>query len=95
MGKILKTHEFHCFFSRVFMAKHTDGHQVALKKVILKEETKDKKEKNRDGVRVPWFSFRQFPITTMRELDILKSMNHPNIIRLEGIVSFSESIYIC
>ncbi|KAJ1344485.1 hypothetical protein BSLG_000009 [Batrachochytrium salamandrivorans] len=52
---------------------------VALKKIFLKEDDKGK-DKNRGG----------FPITAIREIEILKSLKHKNIVDLQAMVSFSE-----
>lgn len=51
---------------------------VALKKLYLKEDERGK-EKNRDG----------FPITAIREIEILKSLKHPNIVELMGLISYA------
>jgi serine/threonine protein kinase len=48
---------------------------VALKKLYLKEDVKGN-EKNRDG----------FPITGIREIEILRSLRHRNIVELEAMV---------
>jgi hypothetical protein len=57
------------------------GELVALKKLYLKEDDKGK-EKNRDG----------FPITAIREIEILRSLSHPNIVELQAMISFCSCI---
>ncbi|KAJ3360053.1 kinase subunit of RNA polymerase II carboxy-terminal domain kinase I [Kappamyces sp. JEL0680] len=68
-------------YGQVFKAqnKKTGGY-VALKKLYLKEDDKGK-EKNRDG----------FPITSIREIEILRSLNHENVVKLQAIISHSTS----
>ncbi|KAI8925355.1 kinase-like domain-containing protein [Entophlyctis helioformis] len=66
-------------YGKVFKATHrTSGQLVALKKIFLKEDDKGK-EKNKSG----------FPITTIREIEILRAIRHPNIVDLQGMISFS------
>ena len=48
---------------------------VALKKMVLKEEEKGK-DKHKDG----------FPITSIREIRILRKLSHPNIVELLSMV---------
>jgi serine/threonine protein kinase len=67
-------------YGQVFKAKHKSSLRfVALKKLYLKEDDKGK-EKNRDG----------FPITGIREIEILRSLKHPNIVELQAMVSISS-----
>nr|KAJ3417732.1 hypothetical protein HK105_000863 [Polyrhizophydium stewartii] len=67
-------------YGKVFKARRRKtGDLVALKKIYLKEDDKGK-DKNRSG----------FPITTIREIEILRSLRHKNIVELQGMVSFSE-----
>lgn len=69
-------------YGKVFKAtRKSTRAPVALKKLYLKEDDKGEK-KNRDG----------FPITAIREIEILKSLRHPNVITLEGMISFSTGI---
>lgn len=65
-------------YGKVYKAKKKDGTLIALKKLFIKEDDKGEK-KNREG----------FPITAIREIEILKSLNHPNIVALQGMISFS------
>jgi CTD kinase subunit alpha len=68
-------------YGQVFKAKDkTSLDFVALKKLYLKEDDRGK-EKNRDG----------FPITGIREIEILRSLEHPNIVQLKAMVSISEN----
>jgi CTD kinase subunit alpha len=48
---------------------------VALKKMVFKEEEKGK-DKHKDG----------FPITSIREIKILRKLSHPNIVELKSMV---------
>lgn len=34
----------------------------------------------------------KFPITALREIEILKALNHENIIHLQGMVSFGTGL---
>ena len=69
-------------YGQVFKALNKQTHHpVALKKLYLKEDVKGN-EKNRDG----------FPITGIREIEILRSLNHINIVQLEAMVSYSENM---
>ncbi|KAI8896924.1 kinase-like domain-containing protein, partial [Globomyces pollinis-pini] len=64
---------------QVFKAKsRLTGKLVALKRLYLHEDDKGK-EKNRDG----------FPITAIREIEILRSLSHPHIIELEAMIATS------
>lgn len=36
-----------------------------------------------------------FPITAIREVKILKALNHPNIVNLKEIVTSKGAIYCC
>ena len=55
-------------YGEVFMAREKEtGERVALKKVVVDEES------GREG----------FPITSIREIKILKGCNHPNVISLK------------
>ncbi|KAJ3319977.1 kinase subunit of RNA polymerase II carboxy-terminal domain kinase I [Boothiomyces sp. JEL0866] len=69
-------------YGQVFKAKNkVTGKFVALKKLYLKEDDKGK-EKNRDG----------FPITALREIEILRSLYHPNIVQLQAMISMSTGV---
>jgi CTD kinase subunit alpha len=66
-------------YGQVFKARRKSTLEfVALKKLYLKEDDKGK-EKSRDG----------FPITAIREIEILRSLRHPNIVELQAMISIS------
>ena len=70
-------------YGQVFKAR--DSHYntfVALKKLFISEDEKGK-EKNRDG----------FPITAIREIEILRSLNHCNIVELKAMISISKEMF--
>ncbi|OAJ35826.1 hypothetical protein BDEG_20059 [Batrachochytrium dendrobatidis JEL423] len=69
-------------YGKVFKAVcRQTGDVVALKKIYLREDDKGK-DKNRSG----------FPITTIREIEILRSLRHRNIVELKAMISFAEGI---
>lgn len=65
-------------YGKVYKATDTiTGRNVALKKIYLKDS--GERGKNKDG----------YPLTMLREIDILKSLRHPNIIEFMAAASFS------
>ena len=70
-------------YGQVFKAKESQSNiHVALKKLYISEDDKGK-EKNRDG----------FPITAIREIEILRSLKHPNIVELKAMISVAKENY--
>ena len=54
-------------YGEVFLAQDRNGREVALKKIKL-EASKEKRQ--------------GFPITALREMRVLKQLNHPNVVHL-------------
>ena len=49
---------------------------------------------NSNDVRIAQFAAMQFPVTSIREMKILKYLRHPNIVELKEIVSSSGALIL-
>ena len=79
-------------FGLVYKARHRrTGNVVAMKKVILHYEKQDgvrgacsiRSEGGVDGKLIP--PGLQFPVTSLRELRVLKMLRHPNIVQIYDV----------
>ncbi|KAI8910908.1 kinase-like domain-containing protein [Gorgonomyces haynaldii] len=67
-------------YGKVFKAQVKETQEkVALKRIFLNEDNKG--PRNRDA----------FPITAVREIEILRSLQHPNIVHLDSMISFHQN----